>query len=83
MLNLRMDSRCPTSGNLSVVRYCPAPHSVEGRVAFPAERWCDGDWRACGGASRGYEEAFVKSEELLNVPDAAQYLGIRPWTLRN
>ena len=21
-------------------------------------------------------------EELLNVPDAAQYLGIRPWTLR-
>ncbi len=25
----------------------------------------------------------MKTEELLNVPDAAAYLGIRPWTLRH
>ena len=25
----------------------------------------------------------MRSEELLSVPDAAQYLGIRPWTLRH
>ena len=74
----------PVLQNARPTAFCMGDREFHGQ-SEPAKwrKFAIGDGEAVALPGREVREHAMSPDELFNVVDAAQYLGIRPWTLRH